>query len=184
MGAGWAGPHCSARCAPQALRGRGTASLSFQAPRSAAAPASCTVRACPGGVGGPVGAVTIPSVPSVTPQGSVQPGVLWVQRAGQSGAARQGCHGAPRYPGTVTLATAGCHLCGLKVAGTAGSSRSVPSAASSCPGSHRQSGPADRQHALPAPQAAEGAHGGRARPQRPPPPARLQGGLAAGPAQG
>lgn len=52
------------------------------------------------------------------------------------------------------------------------------------PGSHRQSGPADRQHALPAPQAAEGAHGGRARAQRPAPPARLQGGLAAGPVQG
>lgn len=102
----------------------------------------------------------------------------------ESGAVRQGCHKAPRYPGTVTPATTGCHLCGLKAAGTAGASCSIPSASLSHPGSHRQSGPADRQHALPAPQAAEGTHGGRARPQRPPPPARLQGGLAAGPAQG
>lgn len=72
----------------------------------------------------------------------------------------------------------------LMVVGTAGSSCSVPSTPLSHPGSHRQSGPADRQHALPAPQAAEGAHGGRARAQRPAPPARLQGGVAAGPVQG
>ena len=171
------------RAAPPALpaalpghRGAVARRLSLPGSPERGSPGQLYGKSLPRGGWWPCEAVT---VPGVTPRGSARPGVLWVQC---SRPARQGHPGAPPYLGTAA-ATRG-HLLGLRVAGTAGASSSVPSACPSRPSSHRQSGPAHREHALPAPQAAEGTHGGRARPGRPAPPARLQGGLAAGPAQG